>query len=49
VEVNVDGLPPVPSGEVEEACREIMDLIKKFCGGNARYEMLTVDNPKIKL
>lgn len=49
VEVNVDGLPPVPSAEVEEACREIMDLIKKFCGGNAHYEMLTVDNPRIKL
>jgi len=49
VEVNVDGLPPVPIAEVEGACREIMELIERFCGGNARCEMLTVENPSIRL
>lgn len=49
VEFNVDGLPPVPIAENEEACREIMELIERFCGGNARYEILTPENPKIRL
>jgi DNA/RNA-binding domain of Phe-tRNA-synthetase-like protein len=49
VEFNVDGLPPVPISEVESACREISELIEKFCGGNTRYEIVTKLNPKVKL
>ena len=49
LEVNVDGLPPVPVEEVEEACREIMELIEEFCGGTTRYEVLSQANPVIKL
>jgi hypothetical protein len=49
LEVNVDGLPPVPMAEVEEACREVMGLIEKFCGGTTSYEVLTQQNPQIKL
>ncbi|MBI4961889.1 MAG: hypothetical protein HY913_01295 [Desulfomonile tiedjei] len=49
IEVNVDGLPPVPIAEVEEACQEIMELIKRFCGGSARFGMLTAESPKIRL
>jgi DNA/RNA-binding domain of Phe-tRNA-synthetase-like protein len=49
VEFNVDGLPPVPIAEVEEACREIVELITKFCRGTARYEIVTVENNKIRL
>jgi DNA/RNA-binding domain of Phe-tRNA-synthetase-like protein len=49
VEFNVDGLPPVLVGEVEEACRDISELIEKFCGGQTRYEMVSKSNPKIRL
>jgi DNA/RNA-binding domain of Phe-tRNA-synthetase-like protein len=49
VEFNVDGLPPVAVGEVEEACRDIAELIEKFCGGQTRYEMVTALNPKVRL
>ncbi|MFH1113876.1 MAG: phenylalanine--tRNA ligase beta subunit-related protein [Pseudomonadota bacterium] len=49
VEVNVDGLPPVEVSEVEEACRQIIELMERFCGGNADYEVLSQENPTIKL
>lgn len=49
VEFNVDGLPPVPVAEVETACREIAELIEKFCGGQSRQEIVTEANPKVKL
>lgn len=49
VEFNVDGLPPVPVSEVEQACREVMELIERYCGGNARHAVLTQDNPTIRL
>ena len=48
-EFNVDGLPPVPPAEVEEACREIADLVSRFCGGAMRCELLTPDQPRIRL
>lgn len=49
IEFNVDGLPPVPLSEVEQTCIEIMDLIKQFCGGECRYEILSEDKPQISL
>jgi DNA/RNA-binding domain of Phe-tRNA-synthetase-like protein len=49
VEFNVDGLPPVPLSEVEETCREVGELIERFCGGSCRYEVLTKEHPKLKL
>jgi DNA/RNA-binding domain of Phe-tRNA-synthetase-like protein len=49
IEFNVDGLPPVQLAEVEEVCREVGELIEKFCGGTIRYDMLSAENPKIKL
>ncbi|MBI5572698.1 MAG: cytoplasmic protein [Desulfomonile tiedjei] len=49
VEVNVDGMPPVPVAEVEEACREVIELIERFCGGTTRYEILAPENPRIRL
>lgn len=49
IEFNVDGLPPVPAEEIEQACREIMELVTRFCGGSARIEMLTRDHPGISL
>jgi len=49
LELNVDGLPPVTPVEVEEICREAMELIGRFCGGNMRYELLTQQNPSMQL
>ncbi len=49
IEFNVDGLPPVPTAEVEEACKEIMGLIQTYCGGTLRYEILAENNPRTKL
>ncbi|MDQ7785571.1 MAG: phenylalanine--tRNA ligase beta subunit-related protein [Desulfomonilaceae bacterium] len=49
VEVNVDGLPPVPATEVEEACRQVIELIERFCGGTTSYEILSAETPTIKL
>jgi DNA/RNA-binding domain of Phe-tRNA-synthetase-like protein len=49
LEFNFDGLPPVMPEEVEEACREIMGLITKFCGGTTRYGILTEQHPVVSL
>jgi DNA/RNA-binding domain of Phe-tRNA-synthetase-like protein len=45
IEFNVDGLPPVTRSEVENACKEVAELTGHFCGGQARYEILSRDNP----
>jgi DNA/RNA-binding domain of Phe-tRNA-synthetase-like protein len=49
VEVNVDGLPPVEVSEVDKACRQLIDMIERFCGGSTSYEILSQENPTIKL
>ena len=49
VEFNIDGLPPVPPADVEQAGVEIMELVKRFCGGRARFAMLGPDRPSISL
>jgi DNA/RNA-binding domain of Phe-tRNA-synthetase-like protein len=46
---NVDGLPPVSRGEVEQACQEIRELVGRFCGGRSRSEVLSQSNPQIGL
>jgi DNA/RNA-binding domain of Phe-tRNA-synthetase-like protein len=49
IEYNVDGLPPIPVSEVDEICRQVSDLVRRFCGGRNRYEILTREHPRIKL
>jgi DNA/RNA-binding domain of Phe-tRNA-synthetase-like protein len=49
IEFNIDGLPPVSEDEVETICQEIMGLIEQFCGGRMRHEILSRQNPRIKL
>lgn len=49
IEYNIDGLPPVTLQEIEEVCREVMGLVRRFCGGRGRYEILSRENPRIKL
>lgn len=48
-EFNVDGLPPVLVAEVEEACHEVAELVERFCGGQSRCELVTAENPRVKL
>jgi DNA/RNA-binding domain of Phe-tRNA-synthetase-like protein len=49
IEFNVDGLPPVPRAEVNQACAEVVELVQRFCGGRARVEVLSEGNPSISL
>lgn len=49
VEMNVDGLPPVTTSEVEEICNEVMDMIRRYCGGRLSYKILNEENPRIEL
>lgn len=49
IEFNLDGLPPVSPAEIEQACEEVIDLVREFCGGRLRYELLSQGNPKIRL
>jgi DNA/RNA-binding domain of Phe-tRNA-synthetase-like protein len=49
LEFNVDSLPPFGKSEVEQACLEMIQLITQFCGGIARYEILSQDHPGIIL
>ena len=49
VEFNIDGLPPVPLAEVEQAGAEIMELVQRFCGGRARFALLDQAQPAVSL
>jgi len=47
LEFNVDGLPPVTRGEVEAICREVSELVTRFCNGDIRVALLTRDQPQV--
>ncbi len=47
VEFNVDGLPPVSLTDVEAACAEIAELIKTYCGGSIRTQILSEQSPTL--
>ncbi len=49
IEFNVDGLPPVTRGEIEDACKEVADLVAQYCGGLIRIDYLTAETPRISL
>jgi DNA/RNA-binding domain of Phe-tRNA-synthetase-like protein len=49
IEFNVDGLPPVDRSEVEGVCGQVIELIERYCGGRSRYEVLSPQNPRIRL
>ena len=49
IEFNVDGLPPVPPEEVEQACGEIIELVRRFSGGETRWEILSESHPRMVL
>jgi len=46
---NIDGMPPVLVSGVEKICHEVSDLIDRFCGGRMRNEILSQENPLIRL
>jgi DNA/RNA-binding domain of Phe-tRNA-synthetase-like protein len=49
VEINVDGLPPVSQEEVGRVCKHLAGLVQQYCGGEARYEILNRENPRMQL
>ncbi len=49
LEFNVDGLPPVARPEVEAICGELIDLVRRFCGGRLGYRVLDRGTPRIPL
>ena len=47
-----EGLTPVPpleKGEVENATKELKELIQKFCGGNVIYTVLDESKNEVNL
>lgn len=49
IEFNIDGLPPVTTPEVEAICVELVELIRRFCGGSVSYSILSRENPTMIL
>ncbi len=49
IEFNVDALPPVAEPEVAEICAAVMGLIRQYCGGRLRYEVLSQAHPRLRL
>jgi DNA/RNA-binding domain of Phe-tRNA-synthetase-like protein len=49
IEFNIDGLPPIPESEVKGICQETIDMVTRFCGGRMHFEILSQQNPRIKL
>ena len=49
IEFNLDRLPPIEMVEIHTAANQLMSLIRKFCGGALRYEILSAENTQITL
>jgi len=49
IEFNIDGLPPVTLQDVEAICRETVELIQRFCRGQARFDVITSQNTRTPL
>jgi len=47
IEFNIDGLPPLTVPDVEAAGKDVMDLVKRFCNGRIKFEILSLKNPQI--
>jgi DNA/RNA-binding domain of Phe-tRNA-synthetase-like protein len=48
IEFNIDGLTPVTETDVEVAARDVMELVKCFCGGRMRLEILSRQNQRLR-
>jgi DNA/RNA-binding domain of Phe-tRNA-synthetase-like protein len=49
MEFNIDALPPAGEADVRAAAKDIMDLVARFCAAEARFELLSVQSPFIRL
>lgn len=49
VEINLDALPPVTNEELQEAARDAMELVGRFCGGSCRFTVLCRESPAMGL
>jgi len=45
----IEALPPVPRETVENAIRELADLVQQFCGGGVSTALLDENNRTVKL
>lgn len=44
----IEGLPPITKEEVENATKELKELVQKFCGGNTTSAILNENKPEIE-
>ncbi len=49
VEINLDGLPPVAPAEVAQICDQAANLVRQYCGGAARWAILSQETPRVRL
>jgi lysyl-tRNA synthetase class 2 len=49
VAINVDALPPMTPEAGEAAAREVLDLVRRFCGGSAGLYRLDESNGSIEI
>ena len=49
IEFNIDRLPPVELEEIHSIANRLMELVGEFCGGHARYEILSSSHRQMKL
>ncbi len=49
IEFNIDALPPVGRAEVVRISEDLMDLVRRFCGGRLRAEILERGHPSLRL
>jgi DNA/RNA-binding domain of Phe-tRNA-synthetase-like protein len=49
IEFNVDGLVPVTYDLVKDICGELEILIKQYCGGVTRWEILDQQHPSMRI
>lgn len=49
IEFNVDALPPVERSQVTAICQDLSDLVRRFCGGRLRTEILERRHPRMSL
>lgn len=44
VTINLDVLPPASMSEAQAAAQELSDLVRRFCGGDVTYNIITRDH-----